>query len=630
VDSIPLSVDLWVHYMDYVVETYKDLQHEDFVRQMYDTAIIACGCEYKSDKIWESYLAWERNAERWVRVTNVYDKLLATPNSKYTQQWQRFQDHVRAHPPTDIVSPPEMTDMQNVLKGETPVAETEAVAEAPPGEEDDPDSKAQAPVELSEEDSIGIQQLILDKREKIHQKTSDLMKARWSYEESIKRPYFHVKPLEKVQLQAWRDYLEFEMKQGEDVRTRTLFERCLIAAALYEEFWMKYIHYLETLPSADAKEISSVYVRACTIHLDDKIKPHLSWAAFEEEQGNASKSRQILADVIKRIPDALEPRVQLISVERRCGNLDEAETLFQTYIADMKTEKTINPAYINLMVRYARFLAIILRENDRAIYYLKDKIEEILAANPPSSKKNKKDSKKQHLLPEESQTAVESLIWALVDHAVVTVPPKFELAAETLKSGTEPRFTDARRLSFATRFCQLMAEFGPVGEMRLSGAVRLLRDLQDKCRPKEDGQDQQLRAANKTMNNKPNNNASNNMQSNNNNMQNYGQQNGNMGNYNSHGGTQHQQQYGNTGPPPSGPPPQHPPPQHTNGPVAPYNNMQQQGPYNQQGGQYPPNQQGNYQNWGYNQQQQGYGQQGYNQQWGQGYQQQQQNYYGQR
>ena len=56
---------------------------------------------------------------------------------------------MRAHPPTDIVSPPEMTDMQNVLKGETPVAETEAVAEAPPGEEDDPDSKAQAPVELS-------------------------------------------------------------------------------------------------------------------------------------------------------------------------------------------------------------------------------------------------------------------------------------------------------------------------------------------------------------------------------------------------------------------------------------------------------------------------------------------------
>lgn len=71
-------------------------------------------------------------------------------------------------------------------------------------------------------------------------------------------------------------------------------------------------------------------------------------------------------------------------------------------------------------------------------------------------------------------------------------PPPFQLAAETLKSGTEPRFTDARRLSFATRFCQLMAEFGPVGEMRLSGAVRLLRDLQDKCRPKEDGQDQQL------------------------------------------------------------------------------------------------------------------------------------------
>ena len=55
----------------------------------------------------------------------------------------------------------------------------------------------------------------------------------------IRRPYFHVKPLEKGQLKNWRDYLDFEIKNGTQERVMVLFERCVIACALYEEFWLK-------------------------------------------------------------------------------------------------------------------------------------------------------------------------------------------------------------------------------------------------------------------------------------------------------------------------------------------------------------------------------------------------------
>ena len=55
----------------------------------------------------------------------------------------------------------------------------------------------------------------------------------------LKRPYFHVKPLERVQLKAWREYLDFELAQGNQNRIIVLFERCMIACALYEEFWSK-------------------------------------------------------------------------------------------------------------------------------------------------------------------------------------------------------------------------------------------------------------------------------------------------------------------------------------------------------------------------------------------------------
>ena len=61
----------------------------------------------------------------------------------------------------------------------------------------------------------------------------------------IKRPYFHVIPLDKRQLRTWREYLELEAADGDHHSLVQLYERCLIACAQYEEFWMQYARYLE-------------------------------------------------------------------------------------------------------------------------------------------------------------------------------------------------------------------------------------------------------------------------------------------------------------------------------------------------------------------------------------------------
>ena len=50
-----------------------------------------------------------------------------------------------------------------------------------------------------------------------------------------------MKPLEKIQLKNWRDYLDMEIQIGSHERTVVLFERCLVACALYEEFWVKVV-----------------------------------------------------------------------------------------------------------------------------------------------------------------------------------------------------------------------------------------------------------------------------------------------------------------------------------------------------------------------------------------------------
>ncbi len=48
-----------------------------------------------------------------------------------------------------------------------------------------------------------------------------------------------MKPLEKGQLKNWKEYLDFEIENGSHARVMVLFERCMIACALYEEFWLK-------------------------------------------------------------------------------------------------------------------------------------------------------------------------------------------------------------------------------------------------------------------------------------------------------------------------------------------------------------------------------------------------------
>lgn len=55
-----------------------------------------------------------------------------------------------------------------------------------------------------------------------------------------------MKPLERCQLKNWKEYLDYEIEQGDQQRIIILFERCLIACALYEEFWIK-VGIIETL-----------------------------------------------------------------------------------------------------------------------------------------------------------------------------------------------------------------------------------------------------------------------------------------------------------------------------------------------------------------------------------------------
>ncbi|XP_073973228.1 pre-mRNA processing factor 39 [Rhodnius prolixus] len=367
--AIPLSVDLWLHYLNFCKVNLKD--DEEQLRTQFKRAIEQCGLEFRSDRLWDSYIKWEAEGKHLQNVSQIYDQLLRVPTQGYKTHFENFEEFVRNNPPNKILSVDEFLTiraevLQKLKQKKVPIEPSAA----PPGDESGDDDETNQV--HADEETTQVREKIITSRKKIFKDTITAVIARWNFEEGIKRPYFHVKPLERVQLNTWREYIDFEIAGGEEQRIVILFERCLIACALYEEFWVKYIKYLESLPRDMEDKIRNVYERACLIHHTKKPYLALNWATFEESHGNVEGARKILCHIDKEVPGVLIIQLRKINLERRAGNLTEASRLYEHYISLAKTKI----AFVTLSVKYARFCMKILHDNEKAISVVKKALEE--------------------------------------------------------------------------------------------------------------------------------------------------------------------------------------------------------------------------------------------------------------
>lgn len=85
--AIPLSVDLWIHYISYCKES--KVGETEFILSQFERAIDACGLEFRSDKLWEAYIKWELELKRYKNVISIYDRLLATPTQGYNSHFEK-------------------------------------------------------------------------------------------------------------------------------------------------------------------------------------------------------------------------------------------------------------------------------------------------------------------------------------------------------------------------------------------------------------------------------------------------------------------------------------------------------------------------------------------------------------
>ncbi|NXF99879.1 PRP39 factor, partial [Sakesphorus luctuosus] len=330
--AIPLSVDLWIHYINFLKETLdpNDPETNSTIRGAYEHAVLAAGTDFRSDRLWEMYINWENDQGNLREVTSIYDRILGIPTQLYSHHFQRFKEHIQNNLPRDFLTTEQFVQLRRELAAAAgPGGEDAQPAEELPCGTEDITDPAKLVTEIE-----NMRHRIIEIHQEIFNHNEHEVSKRWTFEEAIKRPYFHVKPLEKIQLKNWKEYLEFEIENGTHERVVVLFERCVISCALYEDFWIKYAKYME---NHSTEGVRHVYSRACTIHLPKKPMVHMLWAAFEEQQGNIEEARRILKTFEECILGLAMIRLRRVSLERRHGNMEEAEHLLEEAVSNAKS-----------------------------------------------------------------------------------------------------------------------------------------------------------------------------------------------------------------------------------------------------------------------------------------------------
>lgn len=195
------------------------------------------------------------------------------------------------------------------------------------------------------------------------------------YESQLKRPYFHVKTLESSELSAWETYLTYAEKEQDQSVVIKLYNRCLVAAAYYPKYWLKFTKYLEGVGKVD--EARSQFKTATTLYLTKKPTVFREYAAFEERHGNTEEARRLYQHILTTVaPGLLQAIIDQVNFERRNGNT-QTEAAYQAGLDhyeekskendEKKNNRTAlrNDEFAFLSMHYARYLYT-QQNNDKA------------------------------------------------------------------------------------------------------------------------------------------------------------------------------------------------------------------------------------------------------------------------
>ncbi|MBE7180685.1 MAG: hypothetical protein INR71_05655, partial [Terriglobus roseus] len=185
-------------------------------QRLFERGANCVGLDFLAHPFWDKYLEFEERLEAQQQIFAILARIIHIPMHQYARYFERFRALAASRPLVELVPANLLAQYRAEWQASNPAGRSEA--------------------EMERDLRARIDGYYLE----IFQKTQAETTKRWTYEQEIKRPYFHVTELDEPQLANWRKYLDFEEVEGDYQRIVFLYERCLVAAAYYDEFWLRY------------------------------------------------------------------------------------------------------------------------------------------------------------------------------------------------------------------------------------------------------------------------------------------------------------------------------------------------------------------------------------------------------
>ena len=384
----------------------------------------------------------------------LYHRILSTPTHGINKNMDNFTSWLNTINPKDLLETEEFLAMRKAALGK--------MNDDGDGLDDD---SAAAPGENAESDLMSaeetkkIREMIVAKMKTMMKPTEERISLRSKYEEGIKRPYFHVKPLERGQLKNWNDYLDFMTKEmskegGDMSEVEIIFERALIACALYEEFWMNYVKWWSEREGDNTEKVRNIYRRACSYHLQEKVDIHLQWASYEEKMENYDGAAEVLENIEKSHPQLISLMVARINLERRRGNHEKVSELFESIIKN-NSKNTAS----ELSIKYSRYLRLQAGNMMKA----GEVISSALESDPANAK----------------------LYLQQLDLHLNSAPLNLESVLQVFNKALEQDFPDKHKLLFSQRKLEFLGDFS--NDIReIEAAKQAHNKLESACKEREE------------------------------------------------------------------------------------------------------------------------------------------------
>ncbi|PIA36235.1 hypothetical protein AQUCO_03400267v1 [Aquilegia coerulea] len=367
VEAVTYSVDMWLHYCVFAILNYGDPEK---VRRLFERGLAYVGTDYLSYPLWDKYIEYEYSLQEWCHLAMIYTRILENPNQQLDRYFNSFKELAGSRPLSDL-----RTAEEAAAVAAAKLEATGVDSEVHPDGADNSDTIKSGGITEAEE-----LENYVAAREEIYKKAKEFDSKIIGFETAIRRPYFHVRPLNGSELENWHNYLDFIERGGDLNKVVKLYERCLIACANYSEYWVRYVLCMEASGSMDLA--NNALTRATQVFVKRQPEIHLFAARFKEQTRDIPGARAAYQLVHSGIfPGLLEAIIKHANMEHRLGNMEEAFSLYDQAIATEKGKEQSQTLPM-LFIQYARFHYLVSGNVEKAREVLDGALEHVQLSKP--------------------------------------------------------------------------------------------------------------------------------------------------------------------------------------------------------------------------------------------------------